>query len=242
MYEVPSAAYSSKPQHVAKLLLELIIRDDMPPGSSLGTESELLEKFQVSRPTLRACLSVLESQGVLTLRPGPKGGIILTKPGIDVLSNTLLVYLRLNQIEFDEVMRTRMLIEPVMAHEAALYGTEAQFDAMEKTIEKMEAVGDEDSDLFVNENREFHSLIAQSANNPVLEVFWLTIKTLVPGNASNLRFTKRSRVAIAKSHRDILEAFRSRDADGAQKHMVEHLKSSRYARKGAGEALSYIEV
>ena len=54
----------SKAEHVAQQLLDRIISADLSPGSSFGTEAELLEQFNVSRPTLRESLRILESQGV----------------------------------------------------------------------------------------------------------------------------------------------------------------------------------
>ncbi|HHX90536.1 MAG TPA: FadR family transcriptional regulator, partial [Paracoccus sp.] len=71
----------SKAEYVARRLLDRIITANLKPGSSFGTEAELLEQYDVSRPTLRESLRVLESQGVLELRPGPKGGIMVAKPG-----------------------------------------------------------------------------------------------------------------------------------------------------------------
>ena len=64
----------SKAEHVAQRLLERIVAAKLSPGSSFATESELLSQFNVSRPTLRESLRILESQGVLELRPGPGGG------------------------------------------------------------------------------------------------------------------------------------------------------------------------
>ena len=71
----------NKAEYVAQRLLDRIITANLDPGSSFGTEADLLQQFDVSRPTLRESLRILEAQGVLELRPGPRGGIIVTKPG-----------------------------------------------------------------------------------------------------------------------------------------------------------------
>lgn len=211
-----------KSEQVARLLLDRIVESGLQPGSSIGTEAELLEIFHVSRPTLRESLRILESQGLLTLRPGPKGGILVARPSVDVLAHTLSVLLRVNNVPFAEVLRARMAIEPALIWDAALNGTEDQFSAMEATIERLEAAGD-NAQIVYRENREFHNIIARAAHNPVLEVFWSTIRILASGEGAGLRYSARNRAHIIASHRRILEALRHRDPESAQKHILEHL-------------------
>jgi DNA-binding FadR family transcriptional regulator len=223
MAGAPSYVYANKVQQVARLLLDRIAEDDLHPGSSFGTEAELAVQYDVSRPTLRESLRILESQGVLSLRPGPKGGIIVGKPSIDTLAQALSVFLRLNDVPLIEIVRARMAIEPALVRDAARNGSEEQFQLMEQSIERLEAATDDDGTVLYRENREFHNLIAKAASNPVLEVFWLTIRTLASGEGENIKFTARNRAAIAKSHREILAACRKRDPDSAQALMSDHL-------------------
>lgn len=212
----------SKAEHVARLLLNRIISANMKPGSSFGTEAELLGKFQVSRPTLRESLRILESQGVLTLRPGPRGGIMVSKPSINVIAHTLSVYLRLNDVPFIEILRARMAIEPVLARDAAVFGGEDDFDKMEETIKGLERAGD-DNEVVYRENRAFHSVIARAASNPVLEVYWETISVLATGEGAGFKYTKRNVIHIVKSHRAILNACRERNPTLAYDLTVDHL-------------------
>jgi GntR family transcriptional regulator, transcriptional repressor for pyruvate dehydrogenase complex len=212
----------NKSEQVARLLLDRIIESDLRPGSSIGTEAELLDLFRVSRPTLRESLRILESQGLLTLRPGPKGGILVAKPSIEVLAHTLSVLLRVNNVPFSEILRARMAIEPALVRNAAIYGTEKDFCEMEETIERLEAAGD-DGQAVYHENREFHNVIARAAHNPVLEVFWSTIRILASGEGAGLRYSARNRAHIIASHKRILAALRARDPEAAQTQILEHL-------------------
>ena len=213
----------SKSEQVARLLLDRIIDADLRPGSTLGTEAELLEIFGVSRPTLREGLRILESQGLLKLRPGPKGGILVARPSIDVLAHTLSVLLRVDKVPFIEILRARMAIEPTLAADAARYGTEEQFREMELTIERLEAAGI-DAQIMYRENREFHNLIARAAANPVLEVFWSTIRVLASGEGAGLRYSAGNRAHIIASHKRIVGAFRARDPEAAEALTRDHLK------------------
>src|SRR3546814_11543143 len=77
----------SKTEQLARLLLDRIIDSDLRPGDSFGTEAEMLAQFKVSRPTLRESLRILDSHGVVTLRPGPKGGGLIHQPGADFVAH-----------------------------------------------------------------------------------------------------------------------------------------------------------
>jgi GntR family transcriptional repressor for pyruvate dehydrogenase complex len=212
----------NKSEQIARLLLDRIIGANLAPGASLGTEADLLALYQVSRPTLRESLRILESQGLLTLRPGPRGGILVSKPSIDTLAHTLSVLLRVNNVPFGEILRARMAIEPALVRGAALNGSEEQFQEMERTIERLEAAGD-DAQAVYRENREFHNIIARTAGNPVLEVFWSTIRILASGEGMGLKYSARNRAAMIAAHKRILAACRARDPEAAEREISGHL-------------------
>ena len=149
--------HRSKAEQVANLLLERIIAAKLKPGSSFATEAELLTQFNVSRPTLREGLRILESQGVLAVRPGPGGGIIVGNPSTDLLAHGLSVYLRLHEVPFMTVLKAREVIEPALAYEAAVNGTDADFAELEASIARMKALdAQSDQEAFLEENRVFH--------------------------------------------------------------------------------------
>src|SRR5689334_8792870 len=179
MMDVPTTMPRSKAEHVAQRLLDRIITANLAPGSSFGTESDLLAQFSVSRPTLRESLRILESQGVLELRPGPGGGIMVRTPTTDILAHGLSVFLRLNDVPFIAVLKAREVIEPALAAEAAVNGTDEDFDELEASIERMKTITDET--IFIAENRTFHSVIARASANKVMETFWSTISILATG-------------------------------------------------------------
>jgi len=212
----------NKTEHVARLLLNRIIETNLQPGSSFGTEAELLEQVDVSRPTLREGLRILEAQGVLKLRPGPRGGIIVARPSVDVIAHTMSVYLRLNDVPVFESLKARFAIEPTLAQGAALNGEERHFEQMEATIKAMEDPACSDQAIY-EENRKFHGAIANASANPVLEAFWMTISILASGEAANMKYSKTNRKHVIAAHKRILAACRKRDPELASRETIDHL-------------------
>lgn len=221
-----------KAEHVAQQLLDRIITAGLAPGSSFGTEADLLKLFDVSRPTLRESLRILESQGVLDLRPGPRGGIIVKKPSIDILAHGLSVFLRLHDVPFIAVLKAREVIEPALASEAALNGSEEDFDHLEQSIERMKEIKDQQA--FIDENRVFHSIIARASGNKVMETFWSTISMLAHGEHHGVHYSSGNQQHVIEAHKAILKAFRKRDSKAAAATMeahvteLEHLVRKRY--------------
>lgn len=213
----------NKAQRIAQEMLTRIVDGDLHPGSMFGTEAELLRQFKVSRPTLREALRTLEWQGVLSLRPGPRGGIAVARPTIDRLASTLSVYLWLNDVPLVEILRARMAIEPMLVRDAAVNGTDAQFDEMDQSIERLERAADDDSVAIYRENRMFHSLIARASGNAVLDMFWLAIRDVASGEGEKFHFTEGNRLHIVAAHREIVAACRRRDPALAERRMVAHL-------------------
>ena len=218
----PPATYLSKSRQVAQELLARIADGDFDAGDTFATEAELLRQFSVSRPTLREGIRILESQGILEQRPGPGGGIVIRKPSLDMLAHSLSIFLRFNGVPFAAVLKSREVIEPALAAEAALQATEEDFAAMAASIERMREQG-EDQEAFIAENRVFHSIVARASGNQVLETFWGTISLLASGEHHGVRYTFGNRQHVISAHREILAACRKRDPGAAAVAMARHV-------------------
>jgi GntR family transcriptional regulator, transcriptional repressor for pyruvate dehydrogenase complex len=218
----PPAAYLGKSQMVAQELLARLADSDLEPGQTFATEAELLEQFDVSRPTLRESVRLLEAQGVLEQRPGPGGGLVVRRPSLDMLTQNLSIYLRFNDVPFLAVLKAREVIEPALAAEAAQHGTETDFGEMAASIERMKT-GCEQTAEFVAENRVFHSIVARASGNEVLETFWGTISLLAQGEHHKVRYTFGNRQHVIAAHEQILDACRRRDSAAAAEAMSDHV-------------------
>jgi len=220
----PAAAWLSKAQQVAQELLARIAESALRPGQTFATEAELLQQFDVSRPTLREGIRLLEAQGVLQQRPGPGGGLVVARPSLAVLAQSLSIFLRFNDVPFVTVLQAREVIEPALAAEAAEEGTDEDFLAMAESIERMRSLG-EDQAAFVAENRVFHGIVARASGNKVLETFWGTISLLAHGEHHGVRYTFGNRRHVIAAHEQILEACRKREPRAAAQAMADHVSA-----------------
>lgn len=66
-------------QQVADAIRQGIANGDFPPGSPLPSEAQLIERYEVSRPTVRNAISALRSEGLIEVRHG-KGSFVRGTP------------------------------------------------------------------------------------------------------------------------------------------------------------------
>ncbi|WP_405890247.1 GntR family transcriptional regulator [Streptomyces sp. NBC_00133] len=66
-------------QQVAAAIRQGIADGEFPPGSPLPSEAQLIERYEVSRPTVRNAIAALRSEGLIEVRHG-KGSFVKGSP------------------------------------------------------------------------------------------------------------------------------------------------------------------
>src|SRR3546814_8534697 len=68
---------------VADRIRRRIISGELGEGASLPPESQLLELFGVSRPTLREAIRILEAERLITVKRGSRSGARVSPPRVE---------------------------------------------------------------------------------------------------------------------------------------------------------------
>lgn len=212
-------------RQVADQLRQLIDSGEYPAGSRLPTERALADMLDVSRPTVREALIVLEVEGRIRIRVG--SGIYVTSgaqpPLPPVFADSPI------HGPF-EILRARNFIESAVAEEAARHATPgdvARLDAVLQLVPDALREGDQ----FLALDRRFHLAVAAILDNSVLEhsvgeLFDLRINPYFERLARHTE-DDRSRSAALAEHVAIRDAIAARDAIGARAAMHRHLDNSR---------------
>jgi GntR family transcriptional regulator, transcriptional repressor for pyruvate dehydrogenase complex len=131
----------SRPPKAAMLVAQRIVRDvvrgSLKPGDVLPDERTMLEKYTAGRCTLREALRLLEFQGVIALKPGPRGGPVLLDPDASHLGNTLVLLMQLKEAPFRAIIEVRSALEPVISSMAAERISDDALSRLESTIGQM---------------------------------------------------------------------------------------------------------
>lgn len=99
-------------ERVAATLRQQIASGEWEIGAQLPAEHQLMERFGISRPSCREALRILQSEGLVRILRGNKGGAQVTLPDPSRIAGYANVYLQMRQATISEVFETRMVIEP----------------------------------------------------------------------------------------------------------------------------------
>jgi GntR family transcriptional regulator, transcriptional repressor for pyruvate dehydrogenase complex len=159
-----------KPQQIADELRALIVSGELAEGDSLGHEPDLVERFGVSRPSLREALRILEAEGLITVVRGVHGGVIVHAPDQRMTARTAALLLQARNVSLADVFEARSLLEPIAARAiATARGRRAAVKELRALVrDEEEAI--EDPERFGVANAAFHQRLVSLAANQTLTI------------------------------------------------------------------------
>jgi GntR family transcriptional repressor for pyruvate dehydrogenase complex len=228
----PPARFAAKPintkgvaQQIADQIRSAIVRGDLEPGRKLPSEHELALDFDVSRATIRETMKLLTNAQLVRPTRGAQGGTFVRLPDSDTvaeeLGQTIALWFNAGSATIAEVTQARAWIERGCVILAAQHRSDADLDAIRKTVESMEEPSG-DVDTLLELDIEFHVAISKAAHNAVLELAMNAVHLVRP-HTNTFFADLLTPEDIAAQHRAIYEAIRDADAEGASARLDEHL-------------------
>ncbi|MEV0945155.1 FCD domain-containing protein [Rhodococcus sp. NPDC049939] len=225
---------------VAQHIIRDTTRGGLKAGDLLPSEKVMLEKYQIGRGTLREALRLLEFQGVIALKPGPKGGPILLDPDGSHLAGTIILLMQLKQAPFSAIAEARTALEPMISRLAAERIDDETLKALDATIVQMrDSLSDQH--VFLEANKTFHDLIAWSSGNPLFGYIVDSLLGIMDGTVIGIDYPPHRREAIIVAHTEIYDALARRDPTESEARMREHIDAyTRYAQRKYPELLGQV--
>ena len=191
-------------------------------GSILPGDTDLIERYKVSRTVLREALKTLSAKGLLQAK-ARIGTRVRERADWNLFDPDVLVWHARNGFapEFlTHLGEMRMALEPEAAAFAARRRTPEQLEEMQDWAARMSDPKISQQD-FVQADLGLHLAVAQSANNP----FFLSISTLIEVAlvamltiSSPVENAERLAASVAE-HRAIVDAIAARDPERARRAM-----------------------
>jgi DNA-binding FadR family transcriptional regulator len=218
-----------KPQQIADELRALIVSGELSEGDSLGHEPELVERFGVSRPSLREALRILEAEGLITVVRGALGGVVVHEPDERMTARTAALVLQARNVPLADVFEARRIIEPTAAGMvASSRARRAAAKKLAKLIDEQEHAID-DPDAFGVANARFHSELVELAGNQTLSIVTEMLSEIVARAVTVVSRTDEASQSAATRRRGIrsqsrlVELIEAGDAAGAEEHWRSHM-------------------
>lgn len=214
---------------IAARIREDIIARGWPVDAVLGSESDLLARYRISRAVLREAVRLLEYHAVARMRRGPGGGLLVTRPDPQASIDTIALHLEYRRVDGDDLRVVRDAIE-LGALDRLVTRTDGDpLDAA--TVARLRSAiahvtdgprGDPvKADLF-------HTVLAEVAGNPVLVLFLRIITELFRAHTSAQEPPlphDENAGEVRHAHERILAAVLDGDAGLARHRMRRHLEA-----------------
>jgi DNA-binding FadR family transcriptional regulator len=208
---------------VAGHIRRQIVRGQLHEGDALPPETALMEEFNISRPTLREAFRILESEGLITVRRGARGGARVQEQSTDVAARYAGFVLQHRGVTLDDVLDARLIVEAPAAR--MLAGRRDRVSIANRLQEKLDSLEVEEAERF----HEFNALVVELTGNQTLVLLTVMLEHIV--QAAALNYTRTTPAEIGerlrrKAHRTrerLIELVRAGDADGAEDLWRTHL-------------------
>lgn len=208
---------------VVDQLSKLITAGTYAVGDRLPSERDLAKSLGVGRPLVRESFRILESLGLVEVRPGIGAIVVNTSPKNIAIAN----HLWSQSDRVIEVIEVRDLLAGRAAGLAALRMSDAAIEQLTENVRQQRKAAQAGAiDELVALDDQFHTLIYQEAGNSVLkaiEAFCTSQLNNIQWNGLTLATRREKSLA---EHAQIVEALRARDPARAEQVGAYHAQQS----------------
>jgi GntR family transcriptional repressor for pyruvate dehydrogenase complex len=235
----------ARPRRIPKLaeviaaeLRSRILSGELKPGESLLSEATLIEKYEVSRPTLREALRLLEAQSLISVRRGSHRGPVVVHPDGDVVARAVAIQLQLRGAALADVYEFRMAYEPAAARMAAERADDDGVARLRAVLtDEVAAVGDDHA--FADAAWRFHSALVELSGNTTMGIVTASLQHIsaqhaersMSGSAEHLRWQELS----VKAHRQLVDLIEQRAGAEAERFWAGHMAAVAQIQRAATE-------
>jgi GntR family transcriptional regulator, transcriptional repressor for pyruvate dehydrogenase complex len=209
---------SRAPDIVAATLRRQILSGELAPGDSLPSEGEMISQLGVSRETVRMALRLLDAEGLTTTSQG-RSGVLIRHPEPERVARSLVQLFTLTGATWGDLLTFRIMLEPPAAAHVAEHASAEQ-------RERIAAVAEGGIAPDGTGYHEFHELLVEASENPLLTTVLAAVEQAVRWAAAEQNITQFDRAEAAKSHRAIAAAITAKDPQKAQRRMEQHLSAA----------------
>ena len=216
-------------EQVVEEIERMILEQYREPGTRLPKESELADRFRVSRIVVREAMKILEERGVVEVRAGR--GTMTAAPTPARVKDSLMRLFRDQPIptlgEMELMLELRETLEETAAGFAAVRATPANYHEIAAALDEMAA--DRSVEETIAADLRFHMAIARAAHNRFFE---MVLEPLTHVFIQQIKLTDSYNVGV-ELHRQIYDQIRKGNPVAARQAVRRLMRSTREHTKQA---------
>ncbi len=216
-------------QKIVEQIKDIVYTGGLQPGDRLPTEKELAQQLNVSRPTLREALIVLEAIGLIEVKPR-EGSIVKSVLPLSI-QDPIQDMIDLDPAKVLELFEVRKKIDSEGAAMAAERATDQELRKIQEIASSLDAnLKAKHSILDMGTAKYYQKTffaIADATHNSIYSHFmksiWTLLEGAVPYSRQKLSGVPNISTKLSRQYRQIVEALMSRKPNLARKAVIRHL-------------------
>lgn len=208
---------------VVEEILAMVVRGEYGENEKLPPEQYFVERFGVSRVTVREAFKRLNMLGVVSICQGK--GTFVTKVDLGTVMQPLFSAIVLDNLSIEQIYGARIYVESGTACLAAKNATEEELKELDRLLDQMgHIVLSRDAVRFCEMDIIFHEFIGEISRNHILLATYKTIEDVlgnyITGNNLSMEIIECSH----EYHKKIVTAIKSGNEREAREMMEKHIK------------------
>ena len=195
----------------------IAIAEAAAPGDRLGSKEELRARCEVSVGTFNEAVRIAQSRGVISVRPGPGGGVFAAAQSPMVRLGNSVLALEGGQASVAEAVRIRDALDPLLIEDALWHASPADIAEMREVLGEMTAAMRACRAQFARTNPILRSLYVNLLDQ--IESHTLAV---LPDTERPLPEYVADRLTL---HTELVDAIDDRDRDRALALIARHVTS-----------------
>jgi DNA-binding FadR family transcriptional regulator len=204
-----------------------------------------MEEYDVSRPTLREALRLLEAQDLISVRRGSHRGPVVSLPDASVTARAVAIQLQLRGATLADVYQFRMIYEPTAARMAAENATPEGVEALRGIVAE-EARCRGDYRAFAEVSWRFHSVLIGLSKNATMSVVTESLQHISEQHAAKGMSVALDRdeqqARSVKAHRKLVDLIEKGAGAEAERFWARHMAAVADVQKSWLEDQSVTEL
>lgn len=150
------------------------------PGDRLGSKDALRAQCGVSVGTFNEAIRLLQARKLVTVRPGPGGGLFAAEPSPMVRLGNSVLALDAEQTSVADAVRIREALDPLIIEDALWHASPADLAQLRAQVQRMsEAAEARDPIAFIRANWGLHAQIAAVSPHVMLRSLYTSLLDLI---------------------------------------------------------------
>lgn len=222
----------SRPVQVAESIKNWVVEQHLKAGDRLPAEPEMIERFGMSKGTIREAMRILEAQGLIKTRTGPGGGSFVHEVSRQRAKALLGNYFYFKDLTIGDIYQLRRALEPELVASLAgklsadvlqqLEANTAEYSQQAKTL-------DEEREQHIASLR-FHALLAEQSDNQLLSFIIDFMVNLLSDLTVHRKLYSPPNIELWVKGRDyqmrLVKALRDGDREEARATMAAHMETA----------------